>query len=208
MGLLGFIILIFIEPSENMVMVEKSYTSLLFIIICLLGMLAVIFPSSCRRIVGNNKDKNFQHNNKGHHPTCGKFKAHILIFRGKYFCAGCAGLFLGAFTAIIIVIMANFSQIMGDTFYLYIGVLSILLSFICLFFLKIENGLLKLLSNYFFVLGSAFLFLIVFSDLYISSYLLVLIIIWILTRISISAENHRMKCAECEGFEDCEYHFI
>ena len=39
---------------------------------------------------------------QGHHPTCGRFKGHVIASESYIHCAGCAGLAIGAVIAIIL----------------------------------------------------------------------------------------------------------
>jgi hypothetical protein len=211
---------------------QKTLVLLIFLGICLLGMLAAVYPSHCIYLLNYKKDfknqrpansvqANPNNNNKvkykGHHPDCGKFNSHIFILRGKKYCAGCTGLFLGAVIAVIGILIyysgffsSYLSEINPSTLF-WIGFLAVFFSLSQLIFINLKNNVIKFSSNLLLVLGS-FLILIGIDinrgAISLEIYFLFLIIFWILTRIRISQINHRVTCRECGQTSACQLKII
>lgn len=106
LGLFLLALIVFYPPTviENFGW-RKPLVGSILEIECFLGFLATIYPKRCSRVFGtkNKKQARLMHNlNKtmvsirGHHPDCGNYSAHVFHIGGKYFCAGCTGLVLGA----------------------------------------------------------------------------------------------------------------
>lgn len=222
-GLLILVLLVFYTPNSKIVYPLQNLLVLsIFIFICILGMIAALSPTKCSELSSfkknpytNSKQKleeNISSNNfKGHHPDCNNFKNHTYIFRGKKYCAGCSGLFLGALIAIIGIIIYYLYGInnenTGQIIFL-IGFIIVLVSLLQNFLLNININVSKFFFNFILVIGS-FLIMIGFSilqsSLFIQSYFLVLVFIWILARISSSERNHNKICNDCSN-EPCIYH--
>jgi hypothetical protein len=204
---------------------QKTLVLSIFLVICLLGMLAAVYPSNCIRLFNFKKDfrnqrphsrvKTDSQNNmveyKGHHPDCGKFNSHVFILKRKKYCAGCTGLFLGGTIAVIGTLMYYF----GYSGYLrgfdgqivfWIGFFAVLLSLIQMIFINLNNNFIKFSSNLLLVLGS-FLILIgidaIRGNITLEIYFLVLVLFWIFTRIRISQNNHRITCLDCSQTSAC-----
>ncbi|WP_286242506.1 hypothetical protein [Methanobacterium ferruginis] len=146
---------------------------------------------------------------EGHHPDCGKFKSHTLLIKGKKYCPGCTGLSVGAFLAILgisIYYFLNFPNIFLHISF-WIGCGMVFLMLLLLIFLDLGNRL-KLIANLALVLGSLFLLVgidAVKKNIIIEFYFLILVVFWILTRMSISEINHKIICQECREESSCIY---
>lgn len=194
---------------------QKSLILLLFIVICLLGMLAAIYPSKCKTLMkfqNDSKQKTIDEDNirfEGHHPDCGKFSSHTLNINGKKYCPGCLGLFTGAFIAIVGILIYYFLGypfIYGKISF-WIGIAVVFSVLLLIVFLNLEKKL-KFISNMALVMGS-FLILLgldsVKGNLIIELYFLILVIFWILTRIVVSETNHEIICRDCLKKSICVY---
>jgi hypothetical protein len=205
---------------------QKTLFLSIFLVICLLGMLAAVYPSNCVHLFNFKKDfknqrshsrvKTESRNNsvkyEGHHPDCGKFNSHIFILKGKKYCAGCTGLFLGGIIAVIGTLIYYFGYYSGylrgfnGQIVFWIGFSAVLFSLILMIFINLNNNVIKFSSNLLLVLGS-FLILIgidaIRGNLSLEIYFLVLVLFWILTRIRISQNNHRITCLECGQTSVC-----
>ena len=205
---------------------QKTLVLSIFLVICLLGMFAAVYPSQCIHLFNFRKDfknqrpqnrvKSDSQNNlvgyEGHHPDCAKFNSHVFILNGKKYCAGCTGLFLGGLIAVIGTLIYYFGYysgylvgINGQILFL-IGFFAVLFSLIQLIFINSNHNVVKFSSNLLLVLGS-FMILIgidaIRANISLEIYFLALVLFWILTRIRISQNNHRMTCLECGQISTC-----
>lgn len=148
---------------------------------------------------------------KGHHPTCGNFSSHLLQFGSKIYCAGCTGLVVGAIISLVVSLLYFFTGLgVGEAgmliFWLgFIGVACGLLQYN----LFTNRGVVHFFLNTIFVLG-AFLLLVgvneVNGNFVLDSYLLTLIVYWIIARIMLSQLEHKKICATC-SLKSCSYSF-
>jgi hypothetical protein len=116
-------------PSTTHYSLNETIILFLFLLICILGIFAALYPSKCKTLLkfqndskqktsqGNiqseqktsqdnmqSKQKTMKQGNiqfEGHHPDCGKFSSHTLTINGKKYCPGCFGLSVGATIAIV-----------------------------------------------------------------------------------------------------------
>lgn len=200
----GLIFLLFIYLYSPQAEVPyKSVFLLIFIFICLMGMLAAVYPSKCLKIfrvetVKEYKCKDKSLKNRGHHPDCGMFKEHVFTFMDKICCVGCTGLLIGALMAIFTVIIYWFYG--AFEIFFYIGWLVVGFSLLQMIFLKFNNRLFKFLSNLGLVWGSALILvgLLDYSNPLVCVYFLVYIVLLIWARTAVSQDNHELICANCE----------
>jgi hypothetical protein len=221
-SILGLIFLIFIiYYSKNIYTIPQSrdITFLLFIFICLAGMIAALYPSRCKEF-SSFKKKEFSNETSdysvktifsGHHPECDAFNNHTFKLLGKKLCAGCSGLFSGAFFAIAGTLIYYFNGIgIYGLLAFWTGTFMVLASLVQLSFLNLEKNWLKFVFNFILVFGS-FLILVGINEInggvLIDAYFLLLVIIWIMTRIRISEDNHFVICDECQK-STCNYKII
>lgn len=187
---------------------RKPLIGLIFSVICVLGIFAAVFPRRCSGTFHFRKEKrNLTPDDrsslalKGHHPDCGKFSAHVIDVSEHRLCAACTGLSLGAVVALI-----------GTAFYfsggwhidemsfhtVVIGVVGVIFGFVQLRF----RGFIRLCLNALFVVG-AFLILVGIDEsvqsLFVDTFLIALIVFWLLTRIMLSQWDHSRICQNCES---------
>jgi hypothetical protein len=197
---------------------RKPVIGSIFSSICVLGILAVFSPNKCLRIldigkknrtVGSDSSKLASHGTssalQGHHPTCGKYDAHIFRIKDKTFCAACTGLLFGGLLALAgaaIYFFGDWRVAEHSSLMVLLGIVGVSLG---LFQFKFRS-LVRLSVNTIFVLGSLFILIGIdklvhslFFDLFVVS----LIAFWLFTRISLSQWDHEMICSGCE-IEDCE----
>ena len=203
LSLAGLIFLVFLYMySIDTFNPFKIIFIFIFVMIYILGILAAIYPKYCLRSLNMEKTSNAECENgiinyEGHHPDCGIFKDHVFVFRNKTYCVGCSGLLSGAFLAILTCIYYFFYNTVELIFWL--GVIMILASLIQLIFFNMENKWIKFLSNLGLVWGSSLILigLLEYSNVFVALYFLFLIIAWIITRIALSNENHKLVCDKC-----------
>ncbi len=196
---------------------RKPVIGSIFSSICVLGILAVFLPNRCLRIldlgkknkkVGSGSSKLSSHGTsyalKGHHPTCGKYDAHIFRIKGKTVCAACAGLLLGGLLALAgasVYFFAGWRVAEHSSLMVLLGIAGVSFG---LFQFKFRS-LVRLSVNTVFVVG-ALLILVgidelvhsLFFDLFVVS----LIVFWLFTRISLSQWDHERICSDCT-IENC-----
>ena len=180
---------------------NKTLVLTVYILVCLLGMMAASYPQHCLRLLNRESGKS---ESNGHHPDCGEFETHTFTLKCKRYCAGCSGLFLGAALAIL---GCLFYYLYGSksSILFWIGVLAVFIALIQLNYLKIDGALIKFLSNLVLVTGSAMILVgILEFKPNLSIYFLVLIGLWIYTRTSISATYHDRICSQC-SLSACPY---
>jgi hypothetical protein len=196
---------------------RKTVIGSIFSAICVLGILAVFSPNQCLRIfnigkknetVGPDSAKITSHgtsnNLQGHHPTCGKYDAHIFRIRDKIFCAACAGLLLGGLLALAgaaVYFFADWRVAEHSSLMVLLGIVGISFG---LFQFKFRS-IVRLSVNTIFVLGTLLILIGVdklvhslFFDLFVVS----LIAFWLFTRISLSQWDHERICSGCK-IENC-----
>jgi hypothetical protein len=74
---------------------QKEITAIVFVIICILGAIAGIYPRTFSRVFkhGEGGARNEASDGySGHHPDCENFLTHTLTIRSHRLCAGCTGL--------------------------------------------------------------------------------------------------------------------
>ncbi|MHA2407872.1 MAG: hypothetical protein ACXACA_05835, partial [Candidatus Ranarchaeia archaeon] len=179
LSVMGLSLLPFIVSSPNIPFSEFPFRTQiigsLFITLCILGILAGLFPNQCQRggpqspVEEYSQDKGestktpIRFSRQGHHPACEHFSSHTLRIRNRVYCAGCTGLVLGALFAISgSVLYFIFGIFFGDPFFgFWVGVfgsaLGILQHPLYIIF-NIKQGFIRTLTNTIFV-GSAFLLL-------------------------------------------------
>lgn len=202
------------SPQTTYYPLQKPIILSLFIVICILGMFAAIYPSKCKTLMKFQNDSKVTINEadvrfEGHHPYCDEFSSHTLTINGKKYCPGCLGLFLGAFISVIGILIYHFfgyPLIYGRIIF-WTGIGTVFLVLLLIIFLNLEKKL-KFISNMALVIGS-FLILLgldsVKGSLIMELYFLILTIFWILTRILISENNHEIICMVCLKKSICVY---
>ncbi len=188
---------------------RKTVIGLIFSMFCLLGVLAVFSPSKCGKILDLKKgsvgsDSAVSHGVstvlRGHHPTCGKYSAHVFRIGDRTFCAACIGLLLGGLLALAGAAIYFFCDWQVAEYTELIVLLGSLGVSFGLFQFKFRS-LIRLSANTVFVLGALLILIgidesvhsLVF-DLFVFS----LIVFWLFTRISLSQWDHEMICSGCE----------
>jgi hypothetical protein len=200
------------DPSWRKPVIGSIFSS-----ICVLGILAVFSPNKClgildigkkNRTVDSDSSKLVSHGTsnalQGHHPTCGKYDAHIFRIKSKIFCAACAGLLLGGLLALVgaaVYFFGDWRVAEHSSFMVLLGIVGVSFG---LFQFKFKS-LIRLSVNTVFVLGTLLILIGIdglvhslFFDLFVVS----LIVFWLFTRISLSQWDHERICFDCE-IEDC-----
>jgi hypothetical protein len=203
---------------------QPQSVGLIFIIICLLGAIAGVRPSSfSRSALRKSRQKGDDDSQeidvlkrkptlRGHHYSCDPFSDHVFRIGNKIFCAGCTGLTTGAIIAIIGSIVYFFLGIsfINELLAFWIGFSGVFIGLVqhrLYRALSIRNGFLRFTLNVIFVLG-AFLLLVgadqITGNLAVDLYILCVILLWILNRIMMSKGEHERICMQCDD-ESCSH---
>jgi hypothetical protein len=192
---------------------RKLVIGSIFSTLCLSGVLAVFSPNKCGAIldrkkrsdssvlVVSNGTENFL---RGHHPTCGKYSAHVFRIGDKIFCAACIGLVFGGLLSLagaIVYFFCDWSVAGYNILIVLLGVVGVIFG---LFQFKVK-GLIRLSANMVFVLGTLLILIGVDTSvhsIFFDLFLVCLIVFWLFTRISLSQWDHEIICSVC-GNENC-----
>jgi hypothetical protein len=199
---------------------QKETASAAFGAICILGILAGISPSRFNRLfmliekkvtshneVENTSQEKHEISYRGHHPDCGSFSSHVLQIGSRIYCAGCAGLIVGALIALAGTVFYVFQQTLSPqvvAISFWTGMAGAILG-LFQYSLLINKASIHFLLNVVFVVG-AFLLLVGVTEmngsLSICVYFLIVILFLINSRSTLSRLEHEKKCAICK-VEDC-----
>jgi len=197
---------------------QNQLIGIAFTTICILGIIAGVSPSHCRRL-SRKKNSQGEHRNqpaqttdelhpiqkRGHHPTCNPYASHVFSFRKMVYCAGCTGLVTGAVIALIGTVLFFFFgvQFIFPEVFFWLGFVFVgigLLQHPFYRLLKVHQRGVRVIINVLFVVG-AFLILSnviqLTNNILLAVYLLSLICYWIFTRIVMSRRAHRRICTQC-----------
>lgn len=216
---------IFYPPAaqEESLLWRKPVIGSIFGSICVLGILAVFFPSKCLRVFDFRKEKKRAHYGtgkpdsrqsklvsqrgsftmQGHHPDCGNFSTHVFRINNRTFCTSCAGLLLGALVSLVGTALYFFDgwHIGQESLLLVgVGVLGIVFGLLQFPLFKNRPNFLRFFFNVFFVLGAFFILVGVdalFHSVTADLFLVLLIVFWLFTRISLSKWDHERICRAC-----------
>jgi hypothetical protein len=186
-----------------------------FCAICVLGIFAAVFPSSCSAIPSfgkrNESDKsNFTIHGKtlqAHHLSCENYSTHILRIGSKKFCATCFGLLVGASAVLIGTSLYFFGNLrIGEPFTLVsVGAFAVSFGLLQSALPKFSNGSTRFFASTIFVIG-CFLMLVSLDErvksTLIDLFFAALCILWIVTKIAFSQWDHQQTCLQCSN-ESC-----
>jgi hypothetical protein len=181
-----------------------------FSAVCILGMFAALFPSSCSALPKFRKrNEHYQifpiiHETtlQAHHPSCENYSTHILRIGNMKFCATCSGLVVGAAVALFGTGLCFFAGLrIGDPFVLVsLGAAGVALGLLQSALPKFSSGSTRFLASILFVIGT-FLMLIgldgAVKNISIDLFFVVLSVFWIQTKIALSQRDHQQTCAKC-----------
>ncbi|MGD0027758.1 MAG: hypothetical protein ABSC91_02330 [Candidatus Bathyarchaeia archaeon] len=189
---------------------RKPLVGSTFLLICAWGSLTAVSPRKCsmahetqmgRALMDSDVKTDFSVFSEGHHPDCGGFSAHIIRFRGTGYCAACTGLLAGGVIAMIVASLYFFFGLNAGPVSFpvvlvgQLGLVSGLIQF------KLKSWT-RSAANVLFVLGSSLMLIGVdqlVGSVFVDTYVIGLVILWILTRVMISQWDHRRICLSC-GF--------
>jgi hypothetical protein len=207
-SVVGLVLIPVLVLQPNLIYVQVSIrhglVGALYLIICVLGVLAVFYPSKCKSLFGKAQNPLTQAREplqiRGHHPDCQNYSANIIKVGGQVICAACSGLFIGAVSVFIGTVLNFFVglEIIGINIWLLVfGELCILLGLAQIKF----AGYFKMLVNVIFVVGS-FVTLVetdlLGGNILVDFYVLGLIVFILWFRIVLSEWNNGRICQKCQ----------
>ena len=221
-GLILASILLFYTPVSEDFPWRRPIVSSIYALICILGAVAVFFPKNCSRIIRSKRlettptkpQKTPQIDGirttsflgfkltHGHHPNCQGFSDHEFRIGRKTYCAGCAGLLIGALTSLVTVSAYFMSQVQLDKVAIHLvgfGFITVLTGLMTPIFIAGRSAI-RLATNTFLILGMSSILVgadTLLRNIQIDLYLIALDILWLTTRISLSQLNHERICANC-----------
>jgi hypothetical protein len=219
-GLMLLIAIAFYPPETRCVfLIRKPVVGSIFIIECLMGVLAALYPRQCSRMLrvgvidadGEMEMRTIGREPviRGHHPDCKEFSHHVIQIDGRTFCAGCSGLVIGALVTLpgaLFYFLMNMDFHMNTITFL-VGCTGVVLGLLQFHLFNIKIAMLRGFLNMFFVIGT-FLALVsvdrLLQDLFVDLFLISLSFFWIYTRIVISRWDHDEICKACNS-NDCIY---
>ncbi|MHA2025928.1 MAG: hypothetical protein ACW98U_08495 [Candidatus Thorarchaeota archaeon] len=203
---------------------NTQLVGLVFTIICLLGAIVGVRPSSFSR---SNRKKSTQTRSdnsqgyetlkqkpalQGHHHSCDHFSDHVLKIRNKVFCAGCTGLTTGAVISIYGGILYFFfaNSLIDALLIFWIGFAGAFIGIIqhqLYRALSVRSGFIRYILNVVFVVGAFFILVgtnQLVGNFAVDIYVLCVILLWIINRIMMSGSEHDRICVQC-GVESCRH---
>jgi hypothetical protein len=177
-----------------------------YIVICMLGILAVFYPAKCKEVFQKSQNPMPQTEKasmqiSGHHPNCDKYEPNRIKLQGRVFCAACSGLLAGGVIAVIGAAAYFFLGInfwVGGIWLLVLGEVMMVLGLIQIRF----AGYVKVVANLVFVVGS--LLVLVEADVLVGGILADLYVLGLITfmlwlRILLSEWNNKRTCMMCQS---------
>jgi hypothetical protein len=187
------------------VSIRQSLAGALYLTICVLGVLAVFYPSKCKRLFGKSQNPLTQASKpsvqiRGHHPDCQNYEANRIKVGGQVFCTACSGLFIGAvvvFIGTVLQFFVGLEIVWSNIWLLVLGEICILLGLAQIKF----AGYVKLFINVIFVVGS-FVTLVetdlLGGSILVDFYVLGLIVFVLWFRLLLSEWNNGRICQTCQ----------
>jgi len=199
---LGKPILFVAASNERRVMIAFAYD-----LVCIVGMLAVLFPVACSQILGI-RDLPTEASQEGgiratrfmsvqilhgHHPL-ESTKRHELLIMGRSFCATCYGLLAGAVLSLVTVTVFGLSgwSVWTDThpaYFMYLlGVSGVIVGLSQVLMPSIRARA-RFALSFLFVVGTGLMLLstdLLTANLNADLFVILLAVFWVLSRISLS----------------------
>lgn len=182
-----------------------------FAAVCVIGILAVLYPNSCSGILDFEKRDGYERSSRrvhelalrGHHPTCEGYSSHVLRIGDRRFCATCSGLLVGAIVVLIGIGTYFFGNLrIGENPFILVsvGAVGLVLGLFYPFIPRFRNGFTRFFASILFTVGS-FLILVSMEEAAantsIDFFFVALSVLWILTKMSISQWEHQRTCSQC-----------
>ncbi len=187
---------------------RRTLMALVYDLVCITGILAVLFPIACSRVSGARFSSTeppqllgiratrflglfVVH---GHHPSGSELTKHELLLRGRSYCATCYGLLTGAVVSLTIMTAFAVSGWQGwvgpYSAYLayYVGVAAVITGLLQPLVLEVSAKA-RFVLAFVFVVGTSLMLLVtelLTANLMADLFVILIAIFWLLSRISLS----------------------
>lgn len=180
---------------------RKEIISSFYVTLCIIGSIAALLPAACTKAIGPKDSAWIPHVTLTHHPECEGFSGHELHLRGRSLCAGCTGLLTGALISVSLIAayFAGVDPTQGASILTELGVAAALLGL----FVPLSNSrssLLRFAIGASFIVGMTSILIGLDSQLRsidVDSFIILMALFWVFTRISLSQFVHKRICANC-----------
>lgn len=181
-------------------------------VVCVLGVLAVLYPDSCAGITGfKNREKTVRGFNetrvnflRGHHVACKPYSTHVIRIGNRTFCATCSGLLVGAVIVLVGIGLFFFGNLpIGEKPLVPVSVGAVGVVAGLLYPVvppRFQNSYARFFAGVLLAVGS---FLILASveeaakSLAVDFFFVALSVLWLTSKMSLSQLEHRRICARC-----------
>lgn len=212
-GLMLAIFFAFVSPEvQEDFALRKPLVGLALSVVCLLGILAVLYPASCMGLISFKNPSDAGHSFhgprteilRGHHAACRPYSTHVLKLGSRVFCATCSGLLVGAVIVFVGVGLFFFWNLrFGEerSVLVLAGVAGVAAGLLyAVMPLRFQSGFTRFLAGALLPTGS---FLIIVGveeaakNLSIDLFFVALSLLWLATKMSLSQWEHRRICGRC-----------
>lgn len=199
--------------SEENAVFRNLVAASAFSLLCILGIFAALLPN-LRKIASKRKDDTRynlhdweinESNFVAHHPSCGEFSSHLLKIGNKELCATCSGLLVGAVIALLgTVLWFSWNLRIGEPFKLVlVGSIAVALGLLQSALPRLSNGIIRFFGSTVFVLGAFLMFVSIneaSKNILIDFFFIAVSLLWIMTKIAFSQNDHQQICSECSRY--------
>jgi hypothetical protein len=208
-SLIGLALIPVLVSQPNFGQLQFSYrlslVGALYTVVCLLGILAVFYPTKCRGMFQKTQNQLPQANQpaivklKGHHPDCQNYAGNRIRVGMRVFCAACSGLLVGAVIALAgaaAYFFVGLNVAWGSVWLVMLGEVLMLLGLAQVKF----AGYVKVLLNVFVVVGSSMVLVesdVLSKSVLVDLYVLGLVGFLLWFRILLSEWNNERTCQTC-----------
>jgi hypothetical protein len=180
------------------VLQQEPANLIIFVVLCILGAVATLFPRSCSPKIRESGDLSPSRYTEvlgiriihGHHSNSNGFVNHEIRVGEKRICAGCLGLLAGSFIATIITVVQAIQRIPVPPQYGYLGLALVAAGLAYSVILPGSPPVLRSALNALLVTGFALVYLVLTSVRGLGLMGISLSIFWMYTRIRLSRWSH------------------
>jgi hypothetical protein len=181
-------------------------------VVCVLGIVAVLYPDSCAGTIGFKGRGKTVHSFsrsravalRGHHASCRPYSMHVIKLGNGVFCATCSGLLVGAVIVLVGVGLFFFGglRISEKPFVpVSVGVVGVVAGLLYpVVPVRFQRGFTRFFAGVLLAAGS-FLVLAGVEEaaksLSVDLFFVALSVLWLATKMSLSQWEHRRTCARC-----------
>ena len=177
---------------------QNSVHLILFVVLCILGAVATLFPRRCSPEIVVTDDLHPSRYTEvlgirvihGHHSDSRRFRNHEIRLGEKRICAGCLGLLAGSFIAIIIAVTQAIQNIPVPPPFGYLGLAFVAVGLVYSVVIPGSPPVLRTVLNFFLVTGYALVYIALTGVRGLGLLGISLSIFWMYTRIRLSSWSH------------------